>query len=259
MVQLNQLAKAERREVCRGMARCVYDCLDVHHRATAVGATIGGPFQARVYKACSELGLIEENEFSGNSFSPERVAVLADFEKIFAEATVLAEKYTKLIEPLCQQQPDFAMSADALQRMFCVSRFSARLHEDGPFSNLNVTLCLIVDDDDRDSEENDENDESDEDGDGDNDDDDDSIVCSTEDEDEDEDEDDSDSDSDTDGVNGKKTMATSNAVDIASKVASDLDDEEIASKVASALDDEDNAPVWSLGALSGCPKRKRAP
>ncbi len=176
MPQLNQLEKNERTETCRAIARAAHDCLAKAHDGG--GCVIGGPFQARVYKACSELGIIEEVEFAGNSFSPERVAVLEGFERVYAEASDLGVTYTQLLEPLHVAAPTFALSAEALVRMWCVARFSATLHEEGPFADLRVCLTLC-DDEDGSADENDENDKSESDDEGD---DDDSIIASSSDE-----------------------------------------------------------------------------
>jgi len=167
MPKLHELGKKERVEICRTIARAAHDCLA--QSVDADGCKLGGSFEARVFKACSELGVIEDDEFYGNSFSAPRVEVLKGFEQIYEEALCIGAKYDEMIAPLVEMVADFAMKSAVLVRMRCVSRFSATLLGDGPFSDLHVTLCVAEDDDDGGVEEEEEeacsSDESDEDND----------------------------------------------------------------------------------------------
>ena len=176
MPKLHELGKKERVEICRTIARAAHDCLA--QSVDADGCKLGGSFEARVFKACSELGVIEDDEFYGNSFSAPRVDVLKGFEKIYEDALCIGAKYDEMIAPLSEMVSDFAMKSAVLVRMRCVSRFVATLLGDGPFSDLHVTLCVAEDDDDDGVEEEEEarsSDESDEDND--------SIIATSSDED----------------------------------------------------------------------------
>jgi len=167
MPKLHELGKKERVAICRTIALAAHDCLA--QTVDADGCKLGGSFQARVFKACSELGVIEDDEFYGNSFSAPRAEVLKGFEQIYEDALCIGAKYDELIAPLAEMVSDFAMKSAVLVRMRCVSRFSATLLGDGPFSDLHVTLCVVEDDDDGGVEEEEEearsSDESDEDND----------------------------------------------------------------------------------------------
>ena len=166
MPKLHELGKKERVEICRTIARAAHDCLA--QSVDADGCKLGGSLDARVFKACSELGVIEDDEFYGNSFSAPRVDVLKGFEKIYEDALCIGAKYDEMIAPLSEMVSDFAMKSAVLVRMRCVSRFVATLLGDGPFSDLHVTLCVAEDDDDDGVEEEEEarsSDESDEDND----------------------------------------------------------------------------------------------
>ena len=164
MPKLHELGKKERVAICRTIALAAHDCLA--QTVDADGCKLGGSFQARVFKACSELGVIEDDEFYGNSFSAPRAEVLKGFEQIYEDALCIGAKYDELIAPLSEMVSDFAMKSAVLVRMRCVSRFSATLLGDGPFSDLHVTLCVAEDDDDGGVEEEEEearsSDESDE-------------------------------------------------------------------------------------------------
>ena len=176
MPKLHELGKKERVEICRTIARAAHDCLA--QSVDADGCKLGGSLDARVFKACSELGVIEDDEFYGNSFSAPRVEVLKGFEKIYEDALCIGAKYDEMIAPLSEMVSDFAMKSAVLVRMRCVSRFVATLLGDGPFSDLHVTLCVAEDDDDDGVEEEEEarsSDESDEDND--------SIIATSSDED----------------------------------------------------------------------------
>lgn len=176
MPKLHELGKKERVEICRTIARAAHDCLA--QSVDADGCKLGGSLDARVFKACSELGVIEDDEFYGNSFSAPRVDVLKGFEKIYEDALCIGAKYDEMIAPLSEMVSDFAMKSAVLVRMRCVSRFVATLLGDGPFSDLHVTLCVAEDDDDDGVEEEEEarsSDESDEDND--------SIIATSSDED----------------------------------------------------------------------------
>ena len=186
MPELKDLTKGERTEICRSIARAAHDCLATKEGID--GCILGGSFQARLYKACSELSVLSEVEFCGNSFSKERIAVLDEFEKTYSESLLLAAQYTELLCPLTKLEPKFAMPADALVRMWCVSRFSAALHDkDSPFANLKVVLAICDDDVDDENDENDENagSESGSEEEGEDDDDDDIATSSDEDDDHD--------------------------------------------------------------------------
>ena len=164
MPKLHELGKKERVAICRTIALAAHDCLA--QTVDADGCKLGGSFQARVFKACSELGVIEDDEFYGNSFSAPRAEVLKGFEQIYEDALCIGAKYDELIAPLSEMISDFAMKSAVLVRMRCVSRFSATLLGDGPFSDLHVTLRVAEDDDDGGVEEEEEearsSDESDE-------------------------------------------------------------------------------------------------
>ena len=146
MPKLDELNKKERTEICRTIARAAYDCLA--KKVDADGCVQGGTFAARVYKACSELGVVEDDEFYGNAFSPTRVEVLEGFEKTYEEALAIGAQYDELVCPLADVASDFAMKSESLVRMWCVARFVAALLADGPFADLRVTLCVAEDDDD---------------------------------------------------------------------------------------------------------------
>lgn len=146
MPKLNELGKRERVEICRTIARAAHDCLA--DAKSADGCILGGSFDARVYKAWSELGVIEDEEFYGNSFSKERVKVLEGFQLTYEEALTMGNKYDECIAPLVDISPNFAMKSEALVRMRCVSSFCSTLLGDGPFADLHVTLCVAEDDDD---------------------------------------------------------------------------------------------------------------
>ena len=155
MPELKDLTKAERTEICRSIARAAHDCLA--KKEDAAGCVQGGEFHARLYKACSELGVIEEAEFTGNSFSKARVDALKAFEDTYNVAVDLAKVYDETLEgQVCLA--DFAMPSHALVRMYCTSRFSLALHkEDSPFANLRVCVAVCEDDVDGSGDENDEN------------------------------------------------------------------------------------------------------
>jgi hypothetical protein len=184
MPKLSELTKMERTEACRSIARAAHDVLS--KKVDADGVPEGGTFDARMYKRCSELGIIEENEFYGNSFSKERIEVLKGFQETYDQALELARVYDDALADMACLTGDFAMPSHTLVRMWCVSRFvGALLAVDGPFSDLRVAPAVV--DEDGVDDENDENDGSDEERDSD-DEDNDSIVASTSDE-EEEDED----------------------------------------------------------------------
>ena len=173
MPKLNELGKKERTEICRTIARAAHDCLA--KKVDANGCVQGGTFDARMYKACSELGVIEDDEFYGNSFSQKRVEVLKGFEKTYEEALMIGAQYDEMVAPLADVASDFAMKSEALVRMWCVARFVAALLADGPFADLRVTLCVAEDDDDEGAEEEEEEARSSDSED----DDDDSIIASS--------------------------------------------------------------------------------
>ena len=186
MPKLSELTKVERTEVCRSIARAAHECLS--KKTDENGCVHGGTFDARMYKKCSELGIIEENEFFGNAFSTKRIEALKGFEETYGQALELARVYDETLQDMACLVGDFAMPSHTLVRMYCVSRFSAKLHEeDSPFADLRVTVC--VDDDGADDEEDAESDDEDNDYD---DEDNDSIVVSTSDEEEEDDDDDDD-------------------------------------------------------------------
>ena len=193
MPKLSELTKVERAEVCRSIARAAHECLS--KKTDENGCVQGGTFDARMFKKCSELGIIEDDEFYGNAFSAERIEVLKGFVETYDQALELAKVYDEAIADMACLVGDFAMPSHMLVRMYCVSRFSAKLHEeDSPFADLRVTVC--VGDDGADDEEKAE---SDDDGDDDYDDEDnDSIVVTTSDEEEEAEEDDNDDDDDDD-------------------------------------------------------------
>ena len=172
MPKLNELGKKERTEICRTIARAAHDCLA--KKVDANGCVQGGTFDARMYKACSELGVIEDDEFYGNSFSQKRVEVLKGFEETYEEALMIGAQYDEMVAPLADVASDFAMKSEALVRMWCVARFVAALLADGPFADLRVTLCVAEDDDEGAEEEEEEARSSDSE-----DDDDDSIIASS--------------------------------------------------------------------------------
>lgn len=176
MPKLNELGKKERTEICRTIARAAHDCLA--KKVDVNGCVQGGTFDARMFKACSELGVIEDDEFYGNSFSPKRVEVLKGFEKTYEEALMIGAQYDEMVAPLADVASDFAMKSEALVRMWCIARFVAALLADGPFADLRVTLCVAEDDDDEGAEEEEEEARS-----SDSEDDDDSIIASSSDED----------------------------------------------------------------------------
>lgn len=178
MPKLHELGKKEQTEICRTIARAAHSCLS--SKVDDNGCVQGGTFDARMFKACSELGVIEDDEFYGNSFSPERVEALKWFEKTYQDALLIAEQYDELICPLADLASDFAMPSSALVRIWCTSRYVAALLQDGPFADLRVTLCVAEDDDDEGAEDVEEEARS---SDSENEDDD-SIIASSSDEDE---------------------------------------------------------------------------
>ena len=182
MPKLSELTKMERTETCRSIARAAHDVLS--KKVDADGVPEGGTFDARMFKKCSELGIIEDNEFYGNSFSKERIEVLKGFQETYDQALELARVYDEALADMACLVGDFAMPSHTLVRMWCVSRFvGVLLVADGPFSDLRVAPAVV--DDDGDDDDNDDNDDSDEERDSD-DEDNDSIVASTSDEEEDE-------------------------------------------------------------------------
>lgn len=182
MPKLSELTKMERTEVCRTIARAAHDVLS--KKVDANGVPEGGTFDARMFKKCSELGIIEEDEFFGNSFSAERIEALKGFEETYGQALDLAKVYDDALADMVCLTGDFAMPSHTLVRMWCVSRFvGVLLAADGPFSDLRVAPAVV--DEDGADDENDDNDGSDEECDSD-DEDNDSIVASTSDEEEDE-------------------------------------------------------------------------
>lgn len=194
MPELKELSKTERTEICRSIARAAHDCLAKTEDAD--GCIQGGAFHARLYKACSELGVIEDAEFTGNSFSKERIEALKEFEQTYQTALELGSQYDDALVPMGDVAKGFAMSSASLVRMYCVSRFSAALHkEDSPFANLRVCTTMCEDDVDGSGDENDENNpsesESEDEGEGEEDDED--IVATTSDDSGDSDSSDSDS------------------------------------------------------------------
>jgi hypothetical protein len=180
MPKLHELGKRERTDICRTIARAAHDCLA--KKVDTNGCVQGGTFDARVYKAWSELGVIEDDEFYGNSFSPKRVEVLKGFEKTYEEALMIGTQYDEMVAPLADVASDFALKSEALVRMWCIARFVPMLMSDGPFADLRVTMCVAEDDDDNGAEEEQEATTS-----NDEDESDDSIVASSSDEDEDND------------------------------------------------------------------------
>ena len=185
MPELKDLPKAERTEICRSIARTAHDCLA--KKEDADGCVQGGAFHARLYKACSELGVIEDIEFAGNCFSKERIEALKEFEETYDQAEQLAKVYDEaLSDQICLV--GFAMPSATLVRMYCVARFSATLHKEGsPFATLRVCPSMCEDDVDGSGDENDENDSSESESEGEEDDD---IVTDS----------DEDDDSDSSGV-----------------------------------------------------------
>jgi len=176
MPKLNDLGKKERTEICRTLARAAHDCLA--NSKDADGCILGGTFDARVYKAWSELGVVEDDEFYGNAFSKERIEVLKGFEETYGIAKQTAMIYDECVAPLADLPPEnFAMKSEVLVRMSCISRFSATLLGDGPFADLHVTLCVAEDDDDHQSIANEEEEAATSSDDGDESDD--SIVASS--------------------------------------------------------------------------------
>ena len=215
MPKLHELGKKERVAICRTMARAAHDCLA--QSVDADGCKLGGSFDARMFKACSELGVIEDDEFYGNSFSAARIEVLAGFEQMYEEALGLGAKYDDMVAPLLEMVADFAMKSAVLVRMRCVSRFSATLLGDGPFSDLHVTLCVAEDDDDGGVEEEEEarsSDESDEDND--------SIIATSSDEGSD-DESDSGSDDDNDADNADNDNDNDDIEEVTSEEVEEVD------------------------------------
>lgn len=179
MPKLHELGKKEQTEICRTIARAAHSCLS--SKVDDNGCVQGGTFDARMFKACSELGVIEDDEFYGNSFSPERVEALKCFEKTYQDALLIAEQYDELICPLADLASDFAMPSSTLVRIWCTSRYvAALLQPQSPFADLRVTLCVAEDDDDEGAEDVEEEARS---SDSENEDDDDSIIASSSDED----------------------------------------------------------------------------
>ena len=179
MPKLHELGKREQTEICRTIARAAHSCLS--SKVDDNGCVQGGTFDARMFKACSELGVIEDDEFYDNSFSPARVEALKCFEKTYQDALLIAEQYDELICPLADLASDFAMPSETLVRIWCTSRYvAALLQPQGPFADLRVTLCVAEDDDDEGAEDVEEEARS---SDSENEDDDDSIIASSSDED----------------------------------------------------------------------------
>lgn len=182
MPRLLELGKKERNEICRTIARAAHDCLsktvDDH------GCVLGGTFAARMYNACSDLGVIEDDEFYGNAFSTKRVELLERFAEIHAQALDHAKFYDEATaDMVANVAPDFPMPSPTLVRIWCISRYVAMLMSDGPFADLRVTMCVAEDDEDDGTIENGEGEPRSSD---DEDEDDDSIVASSSDDDGDE-------------------------------------------------------------------------
>ena len=176
MPKLHELGKKERNEICRTIARAAHDCLS--KTVDDNGCVLGGTFDARMFKACSELGVIEDDEFYGNAFSAKRIDVLKSFEDIYAQALELAKVYDEAVaDMIANVSSDFPMPSHTLVRIYCISRYVATLMADGPFDDLRVTLCVAEDDDDAGAEDVEEEERSsDEDED---DEDDDSVIASS--------------------------------------------------------------------------------
>jgi len=180
MPKLHELGKREQTEICRTIARAAHSCLS--SKVDDNGCVQGGTFDARMFKACSELGVIEDDEFYGNSFSPKRIETLKCFEKTYQDALGIASQYDELISPLADLASDFPMPSETLVRIWCTSRYvAALLQPQSPFADLRVTLCVAEDDDDEGAEDVEEEARS---SDSENEDDDDSIIASSSDEDE---------------------------------------------------------------------------
>jgi hypothetical protein len=182
MPRLLELGKKERNEICRTIARAAHDCLS--KTVDDDGCVLGGTFAARMYKACSDLGVIEDDEFYGNAFSAKRVEVLQRFAEIHAQALDHAKVYDDATaDMVANGAPDFPMPSHTLVRIWCISRYVAMLMSDGPFADLRVTMCVAEDDEDDGTVENEQGEPRSSD---DEDEDDDSIVASSSDEDGDE-------------------------------------------------------------------------
>tara|TARA_B110000858_G_scaffold76301_1_gene88459 strand:+ start:3981 stop:4649 length:669 start_codon:yes stop_codon:yes gene_type:complete len=200
MPKLKEIPQNTQNELCRNLAKVVYDCISSPTIVIKDGISHleCGEYHARVYKEFSELGIVDDNEFYGNSFSPERVEVLDNFKKIHKEASDLGDRYTKLLQPLDEDAPNFALKAETLVRMWCVAQFSSILKGDGAFSNL---MCSLhedgIEDEDGSGDENDENCDSDE---SESEDSDDNLATSS-------DENDSDSDSGSHSDNDTKLVS----------------------------------------------------
>ena len=78
MPKLNQLSKVERADVCRSIARAAHDVLS--KKEDANGCPEGGAFEARMFKKCAELGIIEDDEEDATRGEASRRVVLNDDE-----------------------------------------------------------------------------------------------------------------------------------------------------------------------------------
>ena len=97
--------RPQQRARCEGrghIARVAHACLS--KKVDADGCIQGGTFYARLYKACSELGVIEDVEFTGNCFSKERIDVLEGFQKTYDQALELARVYDEALAELLDER-----------------------------------------------------------------------------------------------------------------------------------------------------------
>ena len=147
MPELKNFTKTEQTEICRSIARAAYACLSkktIDKKRHRDGCLVDGDtFYARLYKECSELGIIETSyygEFPVTCFSEECINVLKEFEQTYGICMQTAHIYEECIAPLTDLPPaNFALPSETLVRMHCMESFTATLlKEDSPFAKLQV-------------------------------------------------------------------------------------------------------------------------
>ena len=148
MPELKNFTKTEQTEICRSIARAAYACLSkktIDKKRHRDGCLVDGDtFYARLYKECSELGIIETSYYGESyvcsCFSEECINVLKEFEQTYEICMQTAHIYEECIAPLADLPPaNFALPSETLMRMHCMESFTATLlKEDSPFAKLQV-------------------------------------------------------------------------------------------------------------------------
>tara|TARA_B100000575_G_C22862549_1_gene503901 strand:+ start:68 stop:553 length:486 start_codon:yes stop_codon:yes gene_type:complete len=145
MPELKTLTKTEQTEICRSIARAAYACLSkktADKKRDRDGCQVDrDPFYVRLYKECSDLGILApRGPWGVDRFSNECISVLKGFEIEYEVCMQTAHIYEECIAPLADLPPyNFALPSETLMRMHCMESFtSTLLEEDSPFANLQV-------------------------------------------------------------------------------------------------------------------------